>query len=361
MTLVKRARNVPLTVRLLLFVLCLNAISAGGQTVSARPRDLTGLRLFTTTHPAMGTTFTLYLYSANATQAAAISDEVFDQVDASEQELSNYRASSELSRINQNAASGPVTTDAETMDFLTRAEHWSRASDGAFDMTVGQLMKAWGFYRHQGEIPPESAFARLREVTGWEKVKLDPVARTVWFTTPGVELDPGGIGKGFAVDAAVRVLRADHVSAALLSAGTSTLYALGGPPHRRGWRVVVPGPLPRKGTLSVVTLRDTSLSSADCSQKNFTVNGHLYCHIMDPKTLRPVEGRVQVSIIDPSATASDALSNVIFVETPEESIATLREYAPASRALIVSGDAKRATCSMFRWGVAVDKAHCAVK
>jgi thiamine biosynthesis lipoprotein len=342
-------------------VLCLAALSARGQTVEKSRAVSTKLKLFTTTHPAMGTTFTLYLYSADSSEAAAVSDEVFDQIDETEQELSNYRDSSELSRINQNAAAGPVTTDAETMDFLAQAQHWSQASDGAFDITVGQLMKAWGFYRHQGQIPPESEFARLRSVTGWQKVRLDPQARTVFFTTPGVELDPGGIGKGFAVDAAVRILRADHVSAALLSAGTSTLYALGSPPGRKGWRVVIPGPLPYKGALSVVTLRDTSLSSADCSQKNFTVEGHLYCHIMDPKTLRPVEGRVQVSIIDPSATASDALSNVIFVEPPERSVETLKSYAPEARALIVSGDTSRARCTEFRWGVPVDTKRCPVK
>ena len=158
-----------------------------------------------------------------------------------------------------------------------------------------------------------------------------------------------------------RILRADHVSAALLSAGSSTLYALGSPPHRKGWRVVIPGPLPNKGALSAVTLRDTSLSSADCSQKNFTVDGHLYCHIMDPQTLRPVEGRVQVSIIHPSATASDALSNVIFVETPEHSISTLKAHAPEARALIVSGDAKHAHCAVFRWDEHVNTAHCPIQ
>ena len=330
------------------------------QTISAPPSS-SALKLFTTTHTAMGTTFTLYLYSVDPANAAAVSDEVFDQIDASEQQLSNYRNSSELSRINQNAASGPVTTDAETMDFLMQAEHWSQVSGGAFDITVGQLMKAWGFYRHQGQIPPESEFARLRVVTGWQKVKLDLHARTVFFTTPGVELDPGGIGKGFAVDAAVRILRADHVTAALLSAGSSTLYALGSPPGLKGWRVVIPGPLPYKAALSSVTLRDTSLSSADCSQKNFIVDGHLYCHIMDPKTLRPVEGRVQVSIIDPSATASDALSNVIFVEPPEDSIPILRRYAPEARAIIVSGDAKHAHCAVFRWSAPVNMARCPIK
>lgn len=332
------------------------ALSLTPLAVPAAPSQL---RLFTTTHPAMGTEFMLYLYSTNPAAAAAASEEVFEEIDRIEQLLSNYRDSSELSRINQNAGAGAVTTDPEMMDFLQQSEHWSRASNGAFDITVGRLMKAWGFFRYDGRIPMDAELEDLRAVTGWEKVKLDPAARTVQFTSPGIELDPGGIGKGFAVDAAVRILRADHITAAMLSAGSSTVYALGAPPHKTGWRVVVPGPLPSKKTLSVITLRDTSLSSADCSQKNFTVAGHRYCHIMNPRTMRPVEGRIQVSVVAPSATVSDALSNVVFVETPAQSVATLKAFAPDAHALIVSGGAE-ARCTTFQWTSSVDRTHCAL-
>jgi thiamine biosynthesis lipoprotein len=327
-------------------------LALASSAVAATPK------LYTTTHPAMGTEFTLYLYSNSASNAATASDEVFDEIDRIEQLLSNYRDSSELSRINQNAGIAPVTTDPEMLDFLQQSEHWSRISNGAFDITVGRLMKSWGFFRHEGRVPSEVELAAIRSVTGWQKVKLDATNRTVSFTAPGIELDPGGIGKGFAIDAAVRVLRADHIIAAMISAGSSTVYALGAPPHKKGWRIVVPGPLPSKATLSVITLRDTSLSSADCSQKNFTLGGHLYCHIMDPQTMRPVEGRIQVSIVNPSATASDALSNVIFVQSPEQSLATLKASSPDSRALIVSGTAAHAHCAAFRWSAAISSAHC---
>ena len=309
----------------------------------------------------MATTFTLYLYGDNASHATEVSTEVFEEIDRIEQLLSNYRDSSELSRINRNAAAGPVTTDAEMMAFLAQAQHWSEVSDGAFDLTVGRLMKVWGFYRHQGHVPPAAEIASIRAATGWQNVELNPTDRTVRFAASGVELDPGGIGKGFAVDAAVRILRADQIGAALLSAGSSTLYALGAPPHRSGWRIVVPGPLPSRATLSSITLRDESLSSADCSQKNFIADGHLYCHIMDPQAMRPVEGRIQVSIADPSATASDALSNVLFVQSPEQSLRTLARYAPRARALIVSGDATHASCAVFRWDVPIDQKHCTLQ
>lgn len=308
----------------------------------------------------MGTTYTLYLYSDDPTRAADISDEVFDEVDRIDQLLSNYRDSSELSRIDREAAAAPVTTDPEMFSFLQQALHWSQVSDGAFDITVGRLMQAWGFFRHEGRVPTEAELSQLRAVTGWQHVLLDPAARTVHFDTPGIDLDPGGIGKGFAVDAAVRILRADGIQAAMLSAGSSTVYALGAPPGKPGWRVVVPALEGKGSNLSTITLRDTSLSSADCSQKNFTLNGHLYCHIMDPRTLRPVEGTIQVSIVNPSATASDALSNVLFVQPPEQAIATLAAHAPESHALIVSGSTGHAHCTTFRWQQPIDKSRCAV-
>jgi thiamine biosynthesis lipoprotein len=329
--------------------------SRAGVAAPAEPQ------LFTTVHPAMGTDFTLYLYGTDAARAAETSDEVFDEIDRVEQLLSNYRESSELSRINREAGKGAVTTDPEMMEFLEQSEHWSRVSDGAFDITVGRLMKAWGFFRHEGRVPSDAELEKLRSVTGWEKMQLDAAARTVRFTAPGVELDPGGIGKGFAVDAAVRVLRADGVKAAMLSAGSSTVYGLGAPPHKEGWRVVVHGPLPSQATLSTVVLRDSSLSSADCSQKNFTLAGHVYCHIMNPNTMRPVEGIVQVSIMNVSATASDALSNVIFVQTPARSVETLRKFATESQALIVSGDSTKASCTTYHWTANVDPVHCAAK
>jgi thiamine biosynthesis lipoprotein len=315
------------------------------------------LVLYTTTHPAMGTTYTLYLYSDDPERADTISSEVFDEVDRIDQLLSNYRESSEISRINREAATAPVTTDPEMFEFLQQSLHWSQASDGAFDITVGRLMKSWGFFRHEGRIPAEAELTALRSVTGWQHVQLDPNTRTVTFNS-SIELDPGGIGKGFAVDAAVRVLRADHVTAAMISAGSSTIYALGAPPGARGWRVVVPGPLPSQRTLSTITLRDTSLSSSDCTQKNFILDNHLYCHIMDPHTLSPVEGRIQVTILHPSATASDALSNVLFVQSPARSTATLATYAPAAQALIVSTGKAGPICTTFRWPTAVDSSHC---
>jgi thiamine biosynthesis lipoprotein len=311
--------------------------------------------LFTRVHPAMGTDFTLYIYAADAAAADREVDRAFAIVDQLESLLSNYQPQSELSRINANASSHPVTTDPETFRFLKESLVWSERSDGAFDITVGKLMKAWGFFRStghpSGRVPTDAELARVRAETGWKRVVLNAATRTVRFTTPGVELDPGGIGKGFAVDAAIEALRADGVHAALLSAGSSTIYGLGAPPSSQGWRVHVPDPqhpdAKSKGErISTVMLRDTSLSTANCSEKHFIVGSHLYCHIMDPRTLRPVEGRLQATVIAPSATDSDALSNAMFVLGATGRRRLMQTLPAADRALVVLAGG---STEKYRW------------
>ena len=301
-----RQDGAPIVVAMLLLAAISHAVFAGvGRSSSPS--------LFTRVHPAMGTDFTIYIYARDAAAADGEAARVFGIVDDLEALLSNYRPESELSRINRDAGREAVTTDPETFRFLRESLAWSARSEGAFDVTVGQLMKAWGFFRSTGHVPSDAELAKVRAMTGWRRVTLDAGTRTVRFTTPGVELDPGGIGKGFAVDAAVDALRADGVHAALLSSGSSTIYGLGAPPGERGWKVRVPDPLHAGEALTTVMLRDTSLSTANCSEKHFVVGGHQYCHIMDPRTLRPVEGRLQATVIAPSATDSDALSNAVFV------------------------------------------------
>jgi thiamine biosynthesis lipoprotein len=322
--------------------------SAAQDNATARPQ------LFTRVHPAMGTDFTLYIYVDDAAAADREADRVFGIVDQLEALLSNYQPQSELSRINREAAGHRVTTDPETFRFLKESLDWSARSDGAFDITVGRLMKAWGFFRSTGHVPSDAELAKVRAQTGWKRVVLDAGTRTVRFTAPGVELDPGGIGKGFAVDAAMEAMRADGVKAALLSAGSSTIYGLGAPPDAQGWKVRVPDPrglnADRGDAISTVMLRDTSLSTANCSEKHFVVGGHQYCHIMDPRTLRPVEGRLQATVIAPSATDSDALSNAIFVldAAGRRRLMDVLPQADAALVVLAGGVAER-----YRWGSAI--------
>lgn len=282
--------------------------------------------LFHAEHAAMGTRFTMDLYAPDQGTADRWSSEAFDEVDRLEALLSNYQPTSELSRISREAGEHPVTTDPETFAFLQRALHWSRLSHGAFDLTIGPAMRAWGFKTHQPHRPSAAEVALLRRATGWQRIRLDPATRTVAFTTrPPMELDPGSIGKGFAVDRVVALLHRDGVTQALLSAGGSTLYGIGAPPGKAGWPVEIPDPRTPHTLAATVLLRDNSLSTGACDQKYVVLDGHRYCHIFDPRTLTPMEGVLQATVVSPSATDSDALSTVIFVQSPAETRALLHQ------------------------------------
>jgi len=277
------------------------------------------------THPAMGTEYSLYLYAHSREEAAAIAKPVFEEVDRVDGLLSNYRPDSELSRINREAYDHEVTTDPETFRFLVTCLAWSERSRGAFDISVGKLMKVWKFFGASGALPSPDELAAARADVGWEKIRLDSEQRTIRFLAAGIELDPGGIGKGYAIDRAVKILRTKGISTALLSAGSSTIYALGAPPGEAGWKVRVPFPHTEGRTISTVFLRDTSLSTANLSEKNFVHEGQFYGAIMNPRTLQPMRGMLQVTVISQSATDSDALSNALFVSGPEDRASLLSE------------------------------------
>lgn len=314
------------------------------------------LQLYSADHPAMGTAYSLYLYARSHEEADCVAVPVFQEIDRVEELLSNYRESSELSRINREAVRHEVTTDPETFHFLETCIAWSDKTQGAFDISVGKLMKAWKFFSASGAVPPQEELAAVRDAVGWKQIRLDSARRTVRFLSPGIELDPGGIGKGYAVDRAVKVLRTRRVPAAMLSAGSSTIYGLGAPAGEEGWKVRVPSARPEEGAISTVILRDTSLSTANRSQKSFIHDGHLYGAIMNPQTLQPVEGMLQVTVISSSATDSDALSNALFVLGPEDR-AQLLEQRWQDSALVIREDQSAAQYEPTRWPAEVANPH----
>ena len=304
---------------------------------------------FHQTHLAMGTEFTLDLYAPNRATASQVATQAFDEIDRLEALLSNYRPASELSRIGRDAADQPVITDPETFRFLDRSLFWSRESDGAFDITVGPLLRVWGFFFHSGRVPSAAELRALRPRVGWQHVHLNSATRGVSF--PGhqpMELDPGSIGKGFAVDSVIALLREAGITSAFLSAGNSTVYGLGAPPGTSGWAVIVPDPHHAGRTAATVLLHDTSLSTGACTEKFFLHDGHRFCHIFDPRTMRPVDGMLQTSVIAPSATDSDALSTVAFVLDPQAA-RKLLERTPGTRALIFGQPPSHPACLAINW------------
>jgi thiamine biosynthesis lipoprotein len=262
---------------------------------------------------AMGTTYTIALYGADRFEMDASMDAAFDEVRRLDDLLSNYKADSEWSRVNREAAKGPVRVSEELYSLLQQCIDYSRQSEGAFDITVGPLMKIWGFYKGSNRIPHRAEIRTALERMGWQNIKLNAAERTVRFLRP-IEIDPGGIGKGYAVDRMVAALRSRGIASGIISAGRSSIYAIGAPPNEpRGWRVNIPHPRERGKDAATFFLKDESLSTSGTSEKFFVAGSKTYSHIMDPRTGYPAQGMLSVSVIAPRTIDSEAWTKPYFV------------------------------------------------
>jgi len=262
---------------------------------------------------AMGSTYTVALYGESRDHLEAVVEQAFEEVRRLDRMLSNYRRDSDWSEVNRFAAERPVRVTPELFRLLERCLEYSRRSEGAFDISVGPLMKIWGFYRGSGRLPSKQEVQKALETVGYRHVILDAEHRSVRFARPGVELDPGGIGKGYAVDRMVEVLRENGVSSGLVSAGSSSIYALGTPPGAQGWKVSIRHPRHSRETVAEVYLKDESMSTSGNYEKFFQANGRMYSHIMDPRTGFPAPGMLSVSVIAPATLDSEAWTKPFYI------------------------------------------------
>lgn len=262
---------------------------------------------------AMGTTYTVAVYGPDRFALDSAVEDALNEVQRLDDLLSNYKPSSEWSKVNREAYRGPVQVSDELFSLLDRCVDYSQRSEGAFDITVGPLMKLWGFYKGQGRIPHRSEIRTVLGRIGWQAIRLDAASKTVRFQRP-VEIDPGGIGKGYAVDRMAAILRDRGITSGIISAGRSSIYGIGAPPsERRGWRVEVPNPKNPRENFAEVFLRNESMSTSGSTEKFFTVGGRTYTHIMDPRTGTPATGMLQVSVVAPRTIDSEAWTKPYFV------------------------------------------------
>jgi thiamine biosynthesis lipoprotein len=266
------------------------------------------------TEEAMGSSFSLVLHGPDRVALEAAANAAFAEVHRLDRMLSNYLPDSEWSAMNREAAKRPVPVSPELFALLSSCLDYSRRSDGAFDISVGPLLKVWGFYKGEGAMPrPQQVTDALTRV-GYRNVRLDPAARTVHFARPGMDLDPGGIGKGYAVDRMVGVLERAGVRTALVSASGSSIYGLGAPAEEsRGWPITIRAPRDPEGAAAMVYLRDMSLATSGSYEKFFWAEGRTYSHIFDPRTGYPAQGTSAVSVIAPRAIDSEAWTKPFFI------------------------------------------------
>jgi thiamine biosynthesis lipoprotein len=260
---------------------------------------------------AMACRFEITLAGEDAAYVAA-ARQALHEADRIEDALSVFRDSSEVMQVNREGAVGPVTVSETLFFLLRRCQELHADVDGAFDPTSTPLSRSWGFLARAGRLPSAEDIAAALSLVGLDKVELNPVGRTVRFRRSGMALNFGGIGKGYALDRMVELLRGQGVPRALLSAGGSSVLAFGGGP---GFRVDVRSPV-TSTVIARLRIQAAALGTSGAGEQYFETGGRRYGHVLDPRTGWPVAGVLSASAAAPSAADADALSTAFLVGGP---------------------------------------------
>lgn len=265
---------------------------------------------------AMATRFELVLHGEDPVFLRAAGEEALQEIERLEAQLSFYRPDSEIAWLNRHAAKAPVLVSPRLFSILDQCRQYTALTDGAFDVTVGPLMRAWRFVREKGAVPAPEELARAREPVGISHLVFDRDRSTIAFDLPGVEIDLGGFGKGYAVEAAIASLKDNGVTCALLHSGTSSVAVIGRPPDSDAWRLELQEPLKDGENPLRVGLLDNALSVSAVHGKSFRVGEREYGHVIDPATGEPVERALAAAAIGPSASVCEVLSTALLVKGP---------------------------------------------
>ena len=263
---------------------------------------------------AMGTVFDIVVYTDSPARAAAAMDKAFQEIVHLDAVMSNFKPESDLSRLNRGAHFHTVNVPPDLYTVIADSLRYSRLSGGKFDITVGPLTDLWKTAIRGGPVPTAAQLQKLEACIGYRKIKLIP-PRDIEFLSPCLRIDLGAIGKGYAVDRAITVLRAHGIRRALVNAGGSTVYGMGTPPGQAGWPVALRDPshhVPAR-----VMLHDTAISTSQQTAPSL-LGGKRAGHIVNPATGLPVNTEYAVSVLAQDATAADALSTTLLLVGPQD-------------------------------------------
>ena len=293
--------------------------------------DAEGPKLIHQQRYAMGTMFDIVAYHPSRADGERAIARAMDEIVRLDQVLSHYKRDSDLARLLREGPETFVTVDPSLFDVLRESQLVSRASGGTFDVTIGPIVKAWRTAHDERRLPSASVLAAAARCVGYEKIALEPPDR-VKLQSDCLDIDLGGIGKGYAVDRAIAILAGAGIHAALVNAGGSSIAAIGAPPNERGWPVELRAPVSGR---RVLLLEGRSISTSQQHLASAAIDGETFGEIIDPRSHAPTTSRVVVSVVAPTATISDALDTALVMMSIPAGMQMLAEF-PGVSAIWVS-------------------------
>jgi FAD:protein FMN transferase len=301
---------------------------------------------------AMACQFEILLHPDHPPHGPEIAIQALDLVGDLEQTLSIYIPTSDLSRLNARAADAPVTVSLTTIAMLRLALEIHRETAGAFDISAAALSEAWGFSSRQGTLPTEEAIQAALERVGSDAIELDNFGASVCYKKR-IAVNPGGIGKGYAIDLAADLLLEKGVEEFVIHGGKSSARAHGRQilsQEQAGWKVAVRHPEQSQRVLGSLVLRDSALGTSGPANQYFYFRGVRYGHIIDPRTGWPAQGPLSVTVVHRSAAWADALATGLYVMGLDKAIEYCETHRDVGMLALLpgkrQGDIEVVTCNL---------------
>ncbi len=300
---------------------------------SANVADADGVRPVLFAGHAMGTYTHITFVTADSSKVAPLAARAQARFTYLDSMMTNWTATSEVARLNRDAAAGPTPVEPEVATVLAKAMDVTRETAGAMDLTVEPIVRAWGFLGGKPHVPDSTTIAAAFAHVGARHVHLDRVRSTLALD-PGTRIDLGGIAKGYAVERVAALLRDAGVHDGLVDL-SGNMMAMGAPPGESGWRIGIRDPRDREPWFARVTLRDRAISTSGQYEQFVAANGRTYGHIIDPRTGQPAQGVLSVTVIAASPFETDAWDTGLFVLGPEEAMKVARAHPEIAVILVV--------------------------
>jgi thiamine biosynthesis lipoprotein len=299
--------------------------------------DEAELKRFEFNEPHMGTRFGIIVYASDPAAARKAAKEAFARVSELNGIMSDYQSTSELMRLCEKAGGPAVKVSGELFFVLSRAQQVSRESDGAFDVTVGPVVRLWRRARRTRQLPDPDKLKAALALVGYKNVVLDEKARTVKLLKPGMQLDLGGIGKGYAADEALNVLVKHGLTRALVAAG-GDIAVRDPPPGKPGWTIAIAPVDAKKEGPSNLFLANAAVSTSGDAEQYVEISGKRYSHIVDPRTGIGLVGRMSATVVAPNGITSDSLTKVVAVLGPKKGFPIIEKHKGVSGRYVLKTD-----------------------
>ena len=286
----------------------------------------------------MGGRFDITIVGKDSLSAMQNIDEIITEITRIENLISDWKPTSQISEVNRNAGIKPIKVDPEVFELTKRALHFSKITNGAFDISFAAMDRIWKFDGSMTKMPSEETIKKSVEKVGYKNIILDSIQSTIFLKLKGMKIGFGALGEGYATDKCRAMMLSKGIQAGIIN-GTGDMSTWGKQPNGKPWNIAITNPFHTNKILGTIALRDGAITTSGSYEKFVVFNEKRYSHIINPATGYPATGLCSVTITGPNAETANGLSTSIMVLGKKEGINLIKKY-PNYQFIIISDNGK---------------------